>query len=160
MAILMPPEFLMPARPVEVAVRGEYDEDADDWTTTTGHLPPLPLFHWAPAERRKQIIRRGLRPSSRPTTNLEWRAPYVCFADSPSWAWGLSGAMNWAPAGEWDLWQTSLDVLPVPVTVVPNPDRWSGAHEVRTPDRVPKSLLWLAGHRTKLPPATRTTKDT
>jgi hypothetical protein len=72
------------------------------------------LYHWAPATRRKQIIRYGLRPGMRTTTSSgPLGAPCVCFADSPSWAWALSGGMPRAADGTWDLWQTSLDRLAV-----------------------------------------------
>lgn len=105
------------------------------------------LYHWAPASRRKQIIRYGLRPGMRPTTSSEMGAPCVCFADSPSWAWSLSGGMRWTPDGEWDLWQTSLDRLTDPL-VLATPDRPSGLYEVRTEHRVYKRDLWLVGSRT------------
>lgn len=136
--------------PVPVLVRPDnWDDDLDDRVHVPGELQDLPLYHWAPTERRKQITRYGLRPSSRPTTNMAWRAPYVCFADTPSWAWALSGGMSWTPEGEWDLWQTSLSELGPDVVVIPDQDRWSGVYEIRTLNRVPKSRLWLAGHRAK-----------
>ncbi|KQP81610.1 hypothetical protein [Aeromicrobium sp. Leaf291] len=120
------------------------------------------LYHWSPTRHRKQIIRRGLLPGRRAVTHStnadlraagfnvapDWRAPYVCFADCPSWAWALSGLQRSAPAGEWDLWQTSLDRLTDP-WVEPSDDRPSGLHEVRTPARVYKRDLWLIGSRTK-----------
>lgn len=113
--------------------------------------PYRELFHWAPRARRKQIIRYGLRPRMRTTatTGLDgWRAPWTCFADSPSWAWALSGDQPNAPAGDYDLWVTSLDRLVDPI-VCESADRPSGMHEVRTRERVFKRDLWLAGTRTK-----------
>jgi hypothetical protein len=110
--------------------------------------PYRPLYHWAPSARRKQIIRHGLLPGRRPTTSSEIGAPCVCFADSPSWAWALSGGMRWTPAGEWDLWQTHLDRLTEPL-VLATEDRPSGLYEVRTEHRVYKRDLWLVGSRTK-----------
>ena len=83
---------------------GEMPGDAYDWETTHGRTmeaaftaavlrSPVLLFHWSPARHRKQITRHGLRPHRRPVTTAgddtparQWRAPYVCFADSPSWA--------------------------------------------------------------------------
>ena len=111
------------------------------------------LYHWAPAERRKQIVRYGLRPSMRRTSIVgaeasAWKAPVVCLGDSPSWAWALSGNLRWTPPGEWDLWQTSLDRITAPV-VIPSDDRPSGMHEVRTEHRVYKRDLWLVGTRPK-----------
>lgn len=107
------------------------------------------LYHWAPITRRKQIIRFGLRPSMRPTTNasLDWKAPHVCLADDPSWAWLLSGAQRGSPAGDWDLWQTWASRLEEP-HIVPG-DVSNGIHEVRTSHRIFKRDLWLVGTRTK-----------
>jgi hypothetical protein len=122
-----------------------------DWTEATAALtecePRRALFHWAPRARRGQILRLGLVPGRRPTTSSS-RTSCICFADSPSWAWALSGEQRAAPAGEWDLWQTSLDLLQEPV-VLPSTDRSSGIHEVRTVTRVPKRDLWWVGSRTK-----------
>lgn len=114
----------------------------------------LPLYHWSPRSRRKQIIRHGLRPRSRPTVHIgnpifgeKWVAGYVCFADTPRWAWALSGAQRSAPAGDWDLWATSLDQLESSFVM---PADWAnGIHEVRTEHRVYKRSLWLAGTRAK-----------
>ncbi len=110
--------------------------------------PVRALYHWAPQARRKQIIRYGLRPGMRGTTSAGWKAPYVCFADSPSWAWALSGGMRWTPAGEWDLWQTWQERLTEPI-VLADPEIPSGIYEVRTEHRVYKRDLWLVGTRTK-----------
>lgn len=105
------------------------------------------LFHWAPTARRKQIIRYGLRPGMRSTTSSErMGAPCICLADSPSWAWALSGGMSWTPSGSWDLWQTSLDRLTDPVVLATN-ERPSGMYEVRTEHRIFKRDLWLVGSR-------------
>jgi hypothetical protein len=114
--------------------------------------PSRPLYHWSPTSRRKQIIRYGLRPYMRPNTTMgeDWghKAPVVCFADTPSWAWALSGAMRWTPTGEWDLWQTFLEDLIDPV-ILASDERPSGIYEVRTEFRVYKRFLWLVGTRTK-----------
>lgn len=106
------------------------------------------LYHWAPAVRRKQIIRYGLRPGMRPTASTGYVAPSVCFADSPSWAWVLSGEQRSTPVGWWDLWQTSLNRLTEPL-VLGATDRPSGLHEVRTKHRVYKRDLWYVGSRAK-----------
>lgn len=112
--------------------------------------PNRPLYHWSPRSRRKQIERYGFRPHMRPTTTTEddRRVPYVCFADSPSWAWALSGGLRWTPAGEWDLWQTWLEALDSP-TVLSSPDRPSGIYEVRVEHRVYKRDIWWVGSRVK-----------
>jgi len=104
------------------------------------------LYHWAPTDRRKQIMRYGLRPSMRRTLSSV-RVPYVCFADTPSWAWALSAGIR-DDIAQWDLWQTSLDRLDSP-TILGTPDRSSGIFEVRTPERVYKRNLWFAGTRAR-----------
>lgn len=115
--------------------------------------PSRPLYHWSPTVRRKQIIRYGLRPAMPSVTSHEWRAPYVCFADSPSWAWALSGNLrrrdqNAPWEREWDLWMTWQDALTEP-QVLATPNRPSGIYEVRTEHRVYKRDLWLVGSRTR-----------
>lgn len=69
------------------------------------------LYHWAPTERRKAIKKRGLVPGSWSTDRL-WRPPYVCFADSPSLAWVLSGGTaRGREHSSWDLWMVWSDRL-------------------------------------------------
>lgn len=121
--------------------------DAELSAALLGVEPQRPLYHWAPAVRRKQIIRYGLRPGSRVTTSSEVGAPCVCFADSPSWAWALTLQGRGCP-GEWDLWQTWLHSLTEPL-VLASPDRPSGVYEVRTEHRVFKRDLWYVGSRFK-----------
>lgn len=111
-------------------------------------MPTPILYHWAPATRRKAINHYGLRPWRAPSTSSV-ASPVVCFADSPSWAWALSGEQANSPYGDWDLWQTSLKSLTDPL-VLASSDRLSGIHEVRTEHRVFKRDLWLAGTRTKV----------
>lgn len=72
------------------------------------------LYHWAPTERRVEIIQKGLRTYSKPTVQsgrLRW--PYICCGFTPSGAWGLSGDFmrdreTQDPIDEWDLWQVTL----------------------------------------------------
>lgn len=106
-----------------------------------------PLYHWSPIERRAAIVRHGLRPSMKSTAST-WRAAYVCFADTPSWAWALSAGAYGGPGSEWDLWQTWLHDLTEP-RAIRCTERPSGIYEVRTKNRVPKSLLWHVGTRTR-----------
>lgn len=127
----------------------EQARNAELQAALLAHRPNMPLYHWSPRVRRKQIERYGLRPGMRATTTTgNLGAMCVCFADSPSWAWALSGGMDWTPVGEWDLWQTWLEALDDPV-VLSTPDRPSGLYEVRTESRVYKRNLWWAGERTK-----------
>lgn len=109
------------------------------------HDPRRALFHWSPVERRKSILRYGLRPGSKNTTS-SMRYMNICFADSPSWAWALSAEVCGERGSEWDLWQTALDQLHDPV-ILPGPDRSSGIYEIRTQERVFKSDLWYVGSR-------------
>lgn len=109
--------------------------------------PLRALYHWAPRARRKQILRYGLRPGMRCTTTTEnLGGAAVCFADSPSWAWALSGNMPWTPDGEWDLWMVWQDRLVEPI-VLTTPNRPSGIYEVRTEHRVYKRDVWYVGSR-------------
>ena len=105
-----------------------------------------PLFHWSPRSRRKQIVRYGLRPRMRATTNLteDFRLATVCLATSPEWAWRLSGGQRGAPTGAWDLWETRASVLK-DVEILGSYDRHNGIHEVRTTQRIYKRDLLLAG---------------
>ena len=102
------------------------------------------LYHWAPVERRPSILRRGLVPGSWSRDRL-WRPPYVCFADSPSLAWGLSGGTS-PTHSEWDLWMVDDDRLGG-YEVIPfdgEPDR---IKEYRVYERVYKRDLWWVGTR-------------
>lgn len=112
--------------------------------------PFRPMFHWSPRDRRGQIIRYGLRPGMRNTTTTEsYKAPYICFADSPSWAWALSGGQRRFNRGSnWDLWMTYLSDIQEPI-IHATPDRPSGLYEVRTVHRLYKSRLWYVGSRIK-----------
>jgi hypothetical protein len=117
----------------------------------TNHRADTPLYHWSPTAKRGQINRSGLLPGRRTTTSTAddgFRGAAVCLADSPSWAWALSGGMPWTPAGSWDLWETRLELLTDPV-VLASQDRASGLYEVRTEHRVWKRDVWLAGQRWK-----------
>lgn len=113
-------------------------------------MPVKILYHWSPASRRKMIKHYGLRPGSRAVTSST-AFPVICLADSPSWAWALSGEQRSAPLGEWDLWQTRLDVIKEPI-VLADDQRLSGIHEVRTEERIWKRDLWYVGSRMKLEP--------
>lgn len=108
------------------------------------------LYHWAPQSRAKQIKKYGLRPNMRPTTNISegFKAPYICFADSPSWAWALSGDQKHSESGFWDLWMVRLSDISEPIAQA-TPDRPSGLYEVRTEHRVYKSKIWYVGSRFK-----------
>lgn len=126
------------------------DQELED--ALLAYKPHLILYHWSPRARRNQIIRYGFRPRMRPTIGTDitvtYGAPCVCFADSPSWAWALSGEQRHAPKGEWDLWQTTVDRLTDPI-VLASDTRMSGLYEVRTEHRVYKRDLWWVGSRVK-----------
>lgn len=106
-----------------------------------------PLFHWSPAERRGQIVRYGLRPRMRPTISTPgWRAPYVCLAETPSWAWALSGmrAERDREPGHWDLWQVDVNGLLGETVPTYDEHRW---HEVRVQERIYKRRMWHVATR-------------
>lgn len=131
------------------ALQAEQARSAEMQNALFAYDPDRPLFHWAPASRRGQITRYGLRPGMRATTTTgALGAPCVCLADSPSWAWALSGEMRWTSSGEWDLWQTTLGCLTDPL-ILPSDTRKSGIYEVRVEHRIYKRDLWWVGSRTK-----------
>ena len=110
---------------------------------------PFPLFHWSPTSRHKQIRKRGLVPGCWSTDRM-WKPPCVCYADSPSLAWALSGAL---PRGRehdsWDLWQTWSDV-PTGFEELPYDDggpRSGAVKEYRVYERVYARDLWYVGSR-------------
>jgi hypothetical protein len=110
-----------------------------------------PLYHWSPRARRRQIERYGLRPGMRPTiTSPEWRAPYVCLAENPDWAWRLSGALRSDEITRWDLWQVWL----APGHKICRLRNWEPVegrrwHEIRVFDRVYKrGIIWIAERST------------
>jgi len=110
---------------------------------------PFILYHWSPSSRRKQIERQGLRVGKPHVTHSKgWRANYLCFAASPSLAWGLSALVTKC-AGNWDLWMTWSDSLVKPVRRI----RWEGldVKEYRTYAGVPKRLIWYVGTRFRKP---------
>lgn len=100
------------------------------------------LYHWSPAERRKQIVKYGLRPGSVSSDRL-WRPPYVCFADSPYRAWLLIGRYR-PEIRDWDLWHTSSGDLDG-YEVIPSDD--GEPREYRVYHRVFKRHLWMVGSR-------------
>lgn len=121
-------------------------------TFTSLTPPPLgdmpPLYHWSPTVRRKQINRYGLRVAQRPVQHTPgWRAPYVCFAETPSWAWALSGqfAEREHRPGSWDLWQVNVSGKRGEVLESGDDEhRW---HEVRVHEQVRKRQMWLVATR-------------
>lgn len=114
---------------------------------------PFPLYHWSPTTRRGQINRRGLVPGSLSTDRL-WRPPFVCFADSPSLAWALSGMTGRGPeVASWDLWMTWSDVPSGMEAILFDDDR-SRVKEYRVYERIYKRDLWYVATRTQPPRST------
>ncbi|HEX8489329.1 MAG TPA: hypothetical protein VF642_12345 [Propionibacteriaceae bacterium] len=149
MKVMLPCKFCHMGALEQLNEMGYYLEETQRAFTRLFAHRSVALYHWAPSARRKQINRYGLRPGQRPTTHAgtNWRATWVCFADTPSWAWALSGGQESAPAGEWDLWQTYTDRL-TDALILPSIEG-NGVHEVRTEHRVYKRDLWLAAGRVK-----------
>jgi hypothetical protein len=100
------------------------------------------LYHWAPASRRKQILRYGLRPMS-VSSCRQWKPPYVCLADGPRMAWDLIG--RYRPfIQEWDLWWTASD-LAAPMEMIPADN--GDPREYRVYHRIYKRDIWFVGTR-------------
>jgi hypothetical protein len=108
------------------------------------------LFHWSPSDRRKQIIRHGLMPGSRPTIgsipSVHDGHQVVCLATDPLVGWSLSGNMSWARdlGVDWDLWQVSL--ADDDMTFV-RAEYGGHIQEVRVGNRIPKSRVTFLGTR-------------
>lgn len=106
---------------------------------------PFLLYHWSPSERREKIKRRGLRLACSPVTHSQ-RYQYLCWSDSPSLAWALSGTHS-EVEGEWDLWMAWSDWIGriKRRTDLGHPTEW------RSFENVPKSKIWLVGTRRHKP---------
>jgi hypothetical protein len=104
------------------------------------------LYHWAPSDRRKEILNEGLKLFSEPTFHRGiHNAPYLCFAYSPSAAWSISvGAIHLEVEG-WDLWQVTL---PTGADVRPN-TYFEGQNtpEIRTYTPIPADHIWYVASR-------------
>jgi|SRR5690606_26451093 len=100
------------------------------------------LYHWSPTDRRKNIIRYGLRPGSLSSCR-EWKPPYVCLAESPLLAWQLIGRFR-PEIRDWDLWWTTgHDAAPYETLPFDNGE----IKEYRCYHRVYKRHLWYVGSR-------------
>lgn len=107
------------------------------------------LYHWSPAERRAQIIRRGLATGRSSVTHSDdFRAPYVCLSPSPLRAWVLSGDIVGAVGQTWDLWQVRLDDSD---DVRLRPDWGPEIMEIRVHNRIPRGRVWRVAERTIAP---------
>lgn len=104
------------------------------------------LYHWSPTSRRKAILRRGFVPGSWSTDRL-WKPPYVCFSDSPSLAWALSGGTGRGALHEsWDLWMVHSDRLEG-YEELPFDDEPDRIKEYRVYHRIYKRDLWYVATR-------------
>jgi hypothetical protein len=107
------------------------------------------LYHWAPTERRGEILKSGLIPHQRAVThgygkeNLTY--PYISLSPTPSMAWGLSGEFlqEECDIEEWDLWQVYLDEYSE-VYIRP----FFGKHMEEIKVSTPLRSVWLIGSRT------------
>lgn len=105
---------------------------------------PTLLYHWSPTTRRKQISKLGLVPGSR-SLDGAWKPPYVCFADSPSMGWALSGALR-PDIDSWDLWMT-WSTTPKGFEIIPLDGSDSVVKEVRVYQRIYKRDIWYVATR-------------
>lgn len=105
------------------------------------------LYHWAPAERRPNIKRRGLLNRT-PSGSDGEDGPIlyaVCTGTDPVVAWNLSGGIQALPGERWDLWSidTHDDDHYLPID-----HQGPRLYEVRILNPVPYRRLWLVGTRT------------
>lgn len=117
-------------------------------------MSDLTYFHWSPLDRRKAILRHGLRPGMRSVAPIrdiagEWRAPYISLGTSPGWAWNLSGRLR-PEVPAWDLWQVWQDDL-TPGFEVLVANAVGGNAEIRVRERIRKRHLWYVATRTNPP---------
>lgn len=120
-------------------------------------------FHWSPERYRKNITKRGLRPT---TETAVWLRPWrpgivvghhtadlpeqglltVCLGTSPSTAWALSGAITAEPGDVWDLWEIELDHHD---EIHYRPTIGTDLEEIRIANPIPRSRCWHVGSRTR-----------
>ncbi len=105
------------------------------------------LYHWSPISRRKQILKYGLCPNRKSRCG-QWKAPYICFSNSPSFAWGASAGMD-NERGLWDLWMVWTDYL-TGYKKLPTYGT-SKTCEIRVYHRIPKKHIWYVGTRERIP---------
>lgn len=111
---------------------------------------PFLLYHWAPLHRRADIEKHGLVIGSKTVIHTPgWTPTYLCFSDSPSLAWALSGQTS-AVAGWWDLWMVWSNELPGGVLWREDYQGKTPA-EFRTKQSVPKGKLWYVATRNHQP---------
>lgn len=105
------------------------------------------LFHWAPRERRPQIVRHGLRPGMWSRDRL-WRPPHVCLAPSPHVGWVLSGR-NAPQIPEWDLWEVWTGSIRAWEVLTFDGSPSGHVSEFRVFERIYKRSLTLVATRTQ-----------
>ncbi len=103
------------------------------------------LYHWAPVERRASILKRGLLTRQAHTAHSPgWQAPYLCFSDSPSYAWALSAGTQ-KTIKEWDLWMVWSKTIPD--LYYRGDEVGRNPAEYRTKKPVSRTRLWHVGTR-------------
>lgn len=112
---------------------------------------PFLLYHWSPSSRRAAIQREGLVIGSPVVIHSAegWTPTYLCFSDSPSFAWGYSGALS-NVAEDWDLWQVWSDSIPGGVFIRSDHVGCRPA-EYRAKSSIPKDKLWFVATRNHTP---------
>lgn len=108
---------------------------------------PFILYHWSPVTRRAGIEKRGLVVGEEHVAHTAgWNARYLCFSNSPSLAWTLSGDFCAQPI-EWDLWMVWSSCIPGPIYRRTDHQGLNPA-EFRTYVNIPKEFPWRVGSRT------------
>jgi len=99
------------------------------------------LYHWAPSSRRKSILKKGLLVKQLHAAHSKgWQADYLCFSDSPSYAWALSGHTKRRDL--WMVWSNSI-----PDLCYRSDEVGKRPSEYRTARSLPPSKIWFVGTR-------------
>lgn len=107
---------------------------------------PFILYHWSPRERRDGISKEGLLVGKEHVAHTAgWVANYLCFSNSPSHGWALSGDFCARP-GLWDLWMIWSGQLEGPIYRRGDHGGLNPA-EFRYFRDIPPGKLWRVGER-------------
>lgn len=108
------------------------------------HLLP-PGYHWAPLERRDEIVSGGLQLLTRSIAYPDGITPHICASLDPRTAWSLSGDTDWGRENEdWDLWQimwSENDELRARI------EPGHRIYEIKVYNAIPPDRLWWVGTR-------------
>lgn len=105
---------------------------------------PFIIYHWSPRRNRASILMHGLTPY-KPAIRHDFKPAYICFSNSPSYAWALSPAINRQIFTTWDLWMTWSNVTSkltrCRFNALPH------AQEYRVTEAISPRKIWFVGTR-------------